>query len=206
MVRVLIESSLGYPGLFLACAGSGIFVPMPEDVPLLYAGTRIASGAWAWPITLAVAWVGVVTRDVTSWAVGRFLGKWLLATGRARWLLGGNRIDRAQRLVTNHGAAAVLLGRFMVGFRTPVFFAAGAMGVSLRSFFMFDALGLTVAVPLAVGLGYWFGSPVAELAASMLQRASTVVMLITVVIVGLVAWRAMANAAERVSAAEDESA
>ena len=106
MVRILIENSLGYPGLFLACAGSGIFVPVPEDVPLLYAGTRIASGMWSWPVTLMVAWVGVGARDVTSWAVGRFLGKWLLDTGRARWLLGGRRIERADRGVGEPRAGA----------------------------------------------------------------------------------------------------
>lgn len=206
MIRILIENSLGYPGLFLACAGSGIIFPVPEDVPLLYAGTRIASGAWSWPLTLGIAWVGVVIRDLLSWGFGRYLVRWALDSGRARWLIGGRRLERARRLVTNHGAAAVLLGRFMVGFRTPVFVAAGAMGVSWRSFVVFDAAGLTIAIPLAVGLGYWFGSPIAELAASMLQRASTVVTLAAVVVVVVVVWRAMSSPAEPVSTAEDDSA
>lgn len=204
MVRILIENSLGYPGLFLACAGSGILVPVPEDVPLLFAGTRIASGEWSWLLTLGVAWLGVATRDVVSWAIGRFLFRWLLATGRARWLLGGRRIERAKRLVTNHGAAAVLLGRFMVGFRTPVFVAAGAMGVPLRSFALYDALGLTLAVPLAVGLGFWFGSPVAEVAAALLHRASSLGIVAVVLGLVFVGWRASAGAARPVSIGDDE--
>lgn len=203
MVRVLIEDSLGYSGLFLACAGSGLVLPIPEDVPLLFAGTRIANGDWSWPATLAVAWLGVAVRDVVSWSVGRFLLRWLLATGRARWLLGGRRIERARRLVTDHGALAVLMGRFVIGFRTPVFVAAGAMGVPLRSFALYDALGLTLAVPLAVGLGYWFGSPVAEIAAA-LHRTSSIGGIAVAVGLGLLIWWATASTAATASAGDDE--
>lgn len=171
MVHGLIQSSLGYPGLGIACAGSGIVVPMPEDVPLLYAGTQIAGGSWAWPAVILVGVVGVGLRDLGAWAMGRYLIRWLLATRAGHWLF-GNKLRRAERLISNHGSAAVLIGRFLVGFRAPVFMAAGAMGVPLRSFVGYDAVGLVIAVPMTVGLGYVFGAPIIELAAAMLQRAS----------------------------------
>lgn len=188
MVHTLIQSSLGYPGLWLACAGSGILVPMPEDVPLLYAGTRIATGMWSWPATLLVAWIGVGLRDISAWAIGRYLVRWLLET-RIGWWLGGRRLQRAERLISSHGPAAVLIGRFLIGFRAPVFMAAGAMGVPVRAFAAYDAIGLTLAIPITVGLGYWFGAPITEVAAALLQRASSVAALCVAIGVGWWLWR-----------------
>jgi membrane protein DedA with SNARE-associated domain len=196
MVRLLIESSLGYPGLWLVCAGSGIVFPVPEDVPLMVAGSQIAAGSWEWAATLAVAWVGVGMRDVTAWAIGRYLLGRLLE-GRLSFLIGKRRLARAQRLVARHGVAAVLMGRFMVGFRSPMFMAAGASGVPLRSFVAVDGLGLILAIPLTVGLGYAFGAPIAEIAGMLIQRASSVVMLAVAVGGVWVIWRVVSGAASR---------
>lgn len=191
MVQSLIESISGYPGLWLVCATSGVLVPVPEDVPLLYAGSRIAEGSWGWAGTLIVATSGVAVRDVGSWAFGRVLGRWLLDNPRFERLLASRKIARARAFVGRHGTASVLLGRFMVGFRAPVFVAAGAMGVPLRSFVSVDALGLALAVPLAVGLGFVFGDPIAELAAVVLQRSTLVATVLAVAGLGWVAWRAV---------------
>jgi membrane protein DedA with SNARE-associated domain len=200
MVQGLIESVSGYPGLWLVCASSGIVVPVPEDVPLLFAGSRIADGSWSWPITLVVAWAGVATRDAGAWLFGRIVGRWMLDENRLAWLLATRRIARARRLVAKHGTAAVLLGRFMVGFRSPVFMAAGAMGVPLRSFVLVDGLGLAVAVPLAVGLGYVFGHPLAELATVVLQRTTNVVGVAVILAIVWFGWRAMVTDRARIRA------
>lgn len=188
MVQDLVDSVSGYPGLWLICASSGILVPLPEDLPLLFAGTRIAEGDWSWPVTLVVAWAGVATRDVVSWLFGRLIGRWVLDGERLAWLLQTRRASRARQLVARHGTAAVLIGRFMVGVRTPVFVAAGAMGVPLRHFVAVDGLGLAVAVPLAVGLGYAFGDPITELAAPILQRTTLVVTVVAVAFALRLAW------------------
>lgn len=171
MVQGLTQAGWGYPGLWLACAGSGIFMPMPEDLPLMYAGIQISANTWSLPATLAVAWLGVVVRDLTAWAVGRYLFGWMLRTGWFEWIINQRRVHRAERLISRHGASAVLIGRFMIGFRVPFFVAAGAMGVPLRAFFVYDAVGLTIAVPLAVGLGLLFGEPILTGAAFLLNRS-----------------------------------
>lgn len=189
MIRDLIESITGYPGLFLLCATSGLLVPLPEDFSLLYAGVRLASGDWEWGPTLAVAVSGVLVRDVVAWGIGRTLGAWLLDAPWARRVLGRAKLDRARRLVAERGAIAVLVGRFLVGFRSPVFVASGAMGVSLRSFVLWDLLGLLVAVPLTVSLGWAFGEPMADLAFWGLQRIRLVVLCALVLAAGWTTWR-----------------
>jgi membrane protein DedA with SNARE-associated domain len=148
--------------LFLLCAGSGIVVPLPEDVPLMYAGIKLHDGTAAWPATLVVAAFGVLARDVGVYLLGRVFGAWMLEKDWIRRILGRKRVARAERLIEEKGTAAVLTGRFLVGFRAPVFFAAGAAGMELGNFALWDAVGLCVAIPLAVGLGFLFGRPVVD--------------------------------------------
>ncbi len=175
MIRELAANVSGYPGLLLFCAVSGILVPLPEDVSLIYAGVKLQTGQFQWAPTLLVTVVGVGLRDVFAYLIGRSLGSWLLDRGWVRRLAGGPRIDRAQALITRRGPSAVLIGRFLVGFRASVFIAAGAMGVPFRSFLLWDGLGLLIAVPATVGLGYVFGAPIADLVFWVLQRAQLAV-------------------------------
>lgn len=175
MIRQLVANVSGYPGLLLFCATSGILMPLPEDFSLIYAGVRLKGGQFAWLPTLTAAVVGVGIRDLFAFLVGKTLGGWLLHHGLVRRLVGSRRLDRAEAMLRDHGPSAVLMGRFFVGFRATVFMAAGATGVSLRQFALWDGLGLLVAVPATVVLGYVFGEPLADLSFWLVQRAQLVV-------------------------------
>jgi membrane protein DedA with SNARE-associated domain len=179
----------GYTSLWAACASSGVLVPVPEDLPLILAGILVADGQWSWFPAVLVAVFGVLTRDILAWGVGRVLGSLILDDERASRWLHRPTVERAQRLVTRHGAAAVLIGRFMIGFRVPFFAVAGAMGVSFREFVWWDFLGLWVAVPVAMGLGYWFGHPLHGAATTITEVGRTWAIPLSFAILGLVIWR-----------------
>jgi len=190
VIRELLQSITGYPALLLACIGSGIVVPLPEDFPLLYAGVRIANGEWSLGAVLAITLTGVGVRDLLAYGAGRTLGHRVLSRPGVLRFLGARRMERAARLVRRRGAVAILAGRFLVGFRAPVFIAAGTAGMPLRSFLLYDGLGLLVAVPLMVGLGVVFGEPLAEGFFWGLQRARLVMAtaLAGAILVGLWRW------------------
>lgn len=175
MIRDLVANVSGYPGLFAFCAMSGLLIPLPEDFALIYAGVRIEGGQFGWLPTLFVAVLGVCVRDVIAFLIGKYLGGWLLHAGWLRRFVGPAKIDRAEAMVREHGASAVLIGRFFVGFRATVFMVAAASGVSLRAFVLWDFIGLLVAVPATVLLGFWFGEPLAELSFWMVQRFQVIV-------------------------------
>ena len=85
----------------------------------------------------------------------------------------------------SHGASAVFLGRFLIGFRAPIFMVAGATHVPFRMFALWDLLGVLVVVPATVALGYGFGDPIADTAFWIMARAREVVAVC--VVLGL-AW------------------
>jgi membrane-associated protein len=175
VIRELIARISGYPGLFLLCASSGLLVPLPEDFALLYAGMRIAAGEYGWFPVIPVAIAGVLVRDVISFSIGRIAGEWLLARPWGRRLFGGDKkIARARAFVEDRGDLAIFMGRFVIGFRSPVFMVGGAMGLSRRRFVIWDLAGLLIAVPFTVWLGYAFGQPIVDLVFWGLQRARVV--------------------------------
>ena len=95
--------------------------------------------------------------DTASYLIGRsFLprllqsrfGKRLVAPDLRRW---------GEDLVHRHGFRAILLGRFLVALRGPVYLAIGGSKYPMLRFELINgAVGL-IEVALLVGLGYEFG-------------------------------------------------
>lgn len=189
MFRELVENIAGYPGLFAFCALSGIAFPVPEDISLIYAGIRIDEGQMTWAPALTVALVGVLIRDVVMYGIGRFLGDWLLAKKRVRRFFGEKKLARAMDLIERRGSVAVMIGRFLIGFRSTVFLVAGAGHMSFRRFLFWDLIGLLVTVPGVVVLGYAFGPPLVELFYLLAARSREVLALLVLVAVGFALWR-----------------
>lgn len=205
MLTEFFQELQGYPGLGLLCATSGIAVPFPEDVALLWAGVQVREGALTWAPTLATATAGVLVRDLIAFGAGRLLEEWLLESAWAKRLLGAKKLHRAQRLVASHGALAVLFGRFLVGFRAPVFLVAGATRVSLRKFVAWDLLGLVLTVPTVVLIGYYAGDPILELAHWTLNRTRWIGAALVLLGLVYVGWRVRNVRGDDGPGAEDEA-
>lgn len=145
--------------LFVSCALSSIVIPVPEDLPLLAAGAQIDSTGMLLGFMIAGA-LGVFLRDAFWFGLGRLAGEGVLRWPLVRRLLGESRLLRARDLVDRRGGRAVFIARFLIGFRSPAFLVAGALGVRIRHFVLWDGVGVLVSTPLALGLGYLVGDPV----------------------------------------------
>ena len=189
MIRDLIEGITGYPGLFAFCVFSGLILPVPEDVPLIYAGIRLANSQWAWFPTLVVAISGVFIRDMMAFGIGRRLGEHVLTDEHrfTRWV-GVKQIERAQRLFDRHDIGAIFLGRLFVGFRVPVFLIAGALGVPLRRFAIWNMAALILTVPLILVLGYVIGQPMADFILLLSRRGREVAVFFVVLALAWFGW------------------
>lgn len=210
MFSTLIGHATGYSALFLLCAVSGILVPVPEDVSLLYAGSRLQAGELEWAPTLLVAMAGVLVRDLVAYGLGRSVGEWILGRPRVVRVIGAGKLARAHALVERRGTSAVLTGRFLVGVRASVFLVTGAMGVPLRRFLMWDSLGLLITTPLLLLLGYTFGQPVADGLMWFVRHSRGAVVLV-VLVGGIILWLHLRSTSDResdpvdVAASQDDS-
>jgi membrane protein DedA with SNARE-associated domain len=154
LVTILSHASLGV--LVLALLGTGAGFPFPEDLVLLSAGALSRRGGVALPLSIAACAAGVLGGDAILFLTARRLGPAALSRRPFRRLLPPARRVRIERLLARHGPAIVFVARHFAGLRAPTFALAGMHGMRLRTFLLFDTLGMCISVPLTVYLGYRF--------------------------------------------------
>ena len=145
-----------YLGLFVVLMLCGLGMPIPEDVALLAGGYLVHRGVTRYPITLAVALLGVVAGDNSLFFIGRHFGSgvvryFALRPGRKQ------QIERIEAFVQRHGHRAIFYARFLAGLRALIYLSAGSFGVRPAVFLLYDLLGALISVPVVVTLGYVFG-------------------------------------------------
>ena len=148
-------------GTFWAIFGvvlSTLVVPLPEELALLGAGYLARQGSVSLAGAYVAALAAVVIGDTTTFLLGRgvlpkvFASRWgrkLVKPGLQRW---------AENLVQHHEVRAILLGRFLVALRGPVYLAIGAAKLPAWKFAALNTGVAVVEVGIIVGLGYEFGA------------------------------------------------
>jgi len=136
---------------------STLVFPVPEELTLLGAGFWAQAGALPlWAAWLS-AWLAIVAGDTASYLLGRGFLPRLLGSRFGRRVVSPELRSWAEELVRRHGFRAIVIGRFLVGLRGPVYLAIGASKYPFLRFELINgAVGL-VEVALLVGLGYRFG-------------------------------------------------
>jgi membrane protein DedA with SNARE-associated domain len=151
-----------YVALVGILAAGGLGVPISEDLTLLIAGGLAARGVTSfWP-TMVTGYCGVLFGDLLIHAWGKRLGPAAYRTKRVQKALSPERQEKVRSHFARHGFWTVVVGRHTPILRAPVFFLAGASGVSRAKFLLADALSCAVTVPLVTALGFYFGEHLDE--------------------------------------------
>ncbi len=134
-------------------------LPLPGETVLLVAGSTAATSPrlhLAWVIVIGIA--AAATGDNVGYWIGRSGGRALLNRYGRVFHVNGRVLDRGERWMREHGAAAVFGARFVAGLRVVSGLLAGSLSMPWRRFFVFNLLGATVWVSVICSLGYLFGS------------------------------------------------
>ncbi|WP_332815333.1 DedA family protein [Ramlibacter sp.] len=149
----LLHSLQGAPAyllLFGVLVGSGVGLPVNEDLLLVGAAALTLRHVMEPVPLVAVAWCGVLCADGLIFHWGRRFGPQLLRHRLTAKALPPRRVDAMQRALQRWGPAYIFVVRFMPGVRTALLFAAGSMQVRYRHFFLFDGAAALVELPLLV--------------------------------------------------------
>jgi membrane protein DedA with SNARE-associated domain len=136
---------------------STLVVPLPEELALLWAGWMSHGNI---PVGFAglAAFLGVMVGDGASFLLGRTVLPKFLETRLGKRMVNPKMRKWGEEFVKRHGFRAVVLGRFLVALRGPVYLAIGAAKFSAGKFFALNAAVGAVEVGIVVGLGYYFGA------------------------------------------------
>ena len=159
MFESLTEHVSGSPWTYaflFAVAALDVLLPLvPSETSVILAGVLAATGDLVLGGVILCAAGGAILGDNTAYAIGRTIGPSIVN----RFFRGERRqrVDWAQKQVSERGGYLIIIGRFIPGGRTAVTVACGLLDMRWRRFISFDVIAGFLWASYAALLGYWGG-------------------------------------------------
>ena len=171
----------GYLGIIIFLVLTGCGLPVPEEVPIVLAGILSSQDKlipeWAFLSCLVGAFLG----DWAMYGIGYHFGHGLVAKHpRYGKFVGAQREEYFEQAIQKHGFKVMLLARFMVGIRGPVYLATGVVRMPFRRFLLYDLVCATIVVTTFFGLSYFYGREITE----YIRDAERTLTLIVLAVIG----------------------
>jgi membrane protein DedA with SNARE-associated domain len=136
---------------------SGIPLPAPGDVFVMYVGAHVPRNLAAW-LTAWLGLIGVVVLGATNlFFISKRYGR-RLAEGRFGEVvhLSPERLAQAERWFKRYGVVAIIFGRHIPGFRVPITVAAGVLKVRYPVFAASVAVSTAIwaGIVMVIGINY----------------------------------------------------
>jgi membrane protein DedA with SNARE-associated domain len=196
---------------FFAFAETGAFIGLvaPGETVMLLGGAIAGQGAINLYVTIALAWTAACAGDVTSFFLGRRLGREFLLKHGPRFGFSHERLRQVEDFFSRHGGKTIFIGRFVGFVRAFAPFIAGSSGMRFRQFFPYSVLGCGIWVSATVVIGYIFSRSI-DTAINYAGKGAVILGTLIVVVVGAV-WatrylRVAANRREAVRWMDDHAA
>jgi len=142
----------------LAFLETGAFVGLiaPGEFTILVGGVVAGQGRIDVMALIAIVWVCAVAGDLTSYYLGRRLGRGFMERHGPKVKITHERLEQVERFFDRHGGKAILIGRFVGLVRAIAPFLAGSSRMPLRRFIPYDVVGAGLWGTTFVLLGYVF--------------------------------------------------
>jgi len=137
---------------------SGIPLPAPGDVFVMYVGAHVPRNLASW-LTAWLGLIGVVVLGATNlFFISKRYGR-RLAEGRFGEAvhLSPARLKRAEQWFKRYGVLAIIFGRHVPGFRVPITVAAGVLRVRYPVFAASVAVSTAIWAGIVMVIGITYG-------------------------------------------------
>ncbi len=202
----------GYPVLFILLFSCGVGLPLPEDVPLLFAGYFVATGEMSLVPAAITAWLGIVGGDCILYSIGRRFGTNITHLPVIGSHIKQDQIENLHEKFERYGVWVVAVGRLFAGVRGAMVLVAGTIRFTFSHFIIADGVAAIFSGGIFLGLGYYAGKKFGDLNEihHEIERYSLRVLLGLVVVAAVVAvivwWRKRRRPGGADGAANRESA
>jgi membrane protein DedA with SNARE-associated domain len=171
---------------FASLLAAGIGFPIPEELPILFAGGWAGHnsdlGPFRWLI-LPVCILGVVISDGLLYGVGRYFGPRVLEWRGVKRLLPPEKRERIESNFHKYGVLTLLFARFLPAIRSPIFITAGIMRLSFAKFVIADGIYAIPGVSLLFFLSFWFGDHFRDLVLRKVEVIRPLAVLLAIAVV-----------------------
>ena len=124
-----------YLGIFLFIASTGCGMPIPEEAAIVVAGVLSSQGTLHTGIAFAACLAGAIVGDSFMYAIGYRWGHGIFTSPSAvRQAIGRRKRTAIPAGDRSHALKVMLLARFLVGIRAPVYVMTGVVRMPYRRF------------------------------------------------------------------------
>ncbi|TMF36650.1 MAG: DedA family protein [Chloroflexi bacterium] len=158
-LREFMRQNAFLPGFaLLYIEESGVPLPAPGDVFVMYVGTRVPHHLAAW----ILAWLGLILAVVLGatnlFLISRRFGRRLVNSQFAEYIhLSPERLAKADEWFKRYGVLAIIFGRHIPGFRIPITVASGIFEVRYPVFAASVAVSTAIWAGVVLIIGINFG-------------------------------------------------
>jgi undecaprenyl-diphosphatase len=143
--------------------GAGVGLVAPGDLAVILGGVSAGQGEIELVPLIALVWVCALAGDVTSFVLGRRLGRGFLLRFGAKLGVTEPRLQQVERFYAAHGGKTILIGRF-IGFVRPLSpFIAGTSRMPPARFIPLTIIASGLWAATFALLGYAFRQSLHEL-------------------------------------------
>ena len=150
--------------------GTLLGVPAPFEVGVILSGAVAGEGEIAFLPLVAIVWACSAVGEAFNFWCGRRFGRPFIVRRGPRFGVTPDRLARVEDHFERHGAATVLLGRFIPLVRSSAPFVAGSSLMPWARFLPYSVVGNLAWAGAFCGLGYAFyrsADDIAELVGSI---------------------------------------
>jgi membrane protein DedA with SNARE-associated domain len=171
--------------------GAGIGLVAPGEMAVVIGGITAGQGHTDLVALIAIVWTCAFAGDLTSYTLGRRLGRSFLLRHGHLVKLTPARLEQVETFLARHGGKTILVGRFIGLVRALTPFVAGSSRMPAGRFVpaTFLAAGIWSAAFSALGYVCWHSF---DQAAAIAKQGTFALVAVVVAIVGvMIAWRAL---------------
>ena len=167
LLRLIAEYGLLL--VFAAVLVEQLGVPLPAYPLLMLTSALAARGEFNVVALLGTAVVACLIADTVWYQIGGALGRRVLRVLCQISLSPDGCVRQTESVFTRFGPASLMVAKFVPGFASVATALAGAMRIRRAPFLLFDAVGATLWVGVALVLG-WLFSPAIDDILDTLER------------------------------------
>jgi membrane protein DedA with SNARE-associated domain/rhodanese-related sulfurtransferase len=172
-------------GLLLVFAGvlvQQLGVPLPAYPLMMLTSALAARGQFNVVALLGTAVAACLIADTTWYLIGRALGRRVLRLLCRISLSPDSCVRQTESVFTRFGPPSLTVAKFVPGFASVATALAGAMRIPRAPFLLFDLIGATLWVGVALALGWLFSPAIEDIVNALAQLGRWGVMLIALIL------------------------
>jgi membrane-associated protein len=151
------QSAVGLLILFGSALVEYVFPPFPGDTVTLFGAFLAANFEWSVPLVFGVVTAGSLAGAALDYALGRRLAHTPAGQLKGRKKKAREKVQPLLEKFERHGAAYVVINRFLPGIRAFFFVAAGMAKLPLWKVLAWGAISAAAWNALIIGAGFAIG-------------------------------------------------